>query len=506
MSMVQIVSDNFTRANENPLSDGGNWTIPAHGGGGGLKIVSDLCEPTANATSGFEYWSAAISAPSGTFPNDQYAEATVTTLTTPGTNDSYIGPMVRMSSGGTGVNGYIFYAARESGTFKYYILKELNGAATTLAGPTNHAISVGDVFRISVVGSTITGYINGSQIVQVTDTAIASGQPGLTLFTDTTILSNAQTSLWAAGANQCATPTFSPVAGTYINTQTITITGTASSTIYYTTDGSTPTESSASIASGSTISISSSCTVKAISSLTNYVDSAVGSAAYTINAATISGNCGAAGATVSYTGTASGSVTADGSGNYTISGLSNGSYTITPSLAGYVFSPTSSSQTVSGANITGVNFTATNLQVATSTISIVGGVATVSNTNSGLAGFAEYYTTDGSTPTIGSTPYTVPVTLVAGQTIKVLAVATGYLNSAIASATYNSYYSVPDCRVTKPNSATGHTVENTIFYDQQTSSNSAVPSVDSRTAGAPVDSRVNIPSNSRAPGTFGPNE
>jgi hypothetical protein len=71
----------------------------------------------------------------------------------------------------------------------------------------------------------------------------------------------------------------------------------------------------------------------------------------------ISGNCGVAAATVSYSGTASGSVTADGSGNYTISGLANGSYTITPSAAGYSFSPASANETVNGANITGVNFT-----------------------------------------------------------------------------------------------------------------------------------------------------
>ena len=77
----------------------------------------------------------------------------------------------------------------------------------------------------------------------------------------------------------------------------------------------------------------------------------------------ISGNAGIAGANVAYSGTASGNVTADGSGNYTISGLSNGNYTITPSLSGYVFSPTSQNETVSGSNITGVNFTASVLSV-----------------------------------------------------------------------------------------------------------------------------------------------
>jgi hypothetical protein len=73
----------------------------------------------------------------------------------------------------------------------------------------------------------------------------------------------------------------------------------------------------------------------------------------------ISGNAGVANALVSYTGTSSGSVTASETGAYTISGLVNGSYTVTPSLAGYTFSPTSANETVSGSNITGVNFTGT---------------------------------------------------------------------------------------------------------------------------------------------------
>jgi hypothetical protein len=73
----------------------------------------------------------------------------------------------------------------------------------------------------------------------------------------------------------------------------------------------------------------------------------------------ISGSAGVAGATVSYSGTASGSVTADGSGNYSIPSLADGPYTITPSLAGYTFSPTSRAVTVAGLDTTGVDFTAT---------------------------------------------------------------------------------------------------------------------------------------------------
>ena len=69
-----------------------------------------------------------------------------------------------------------------------------------------------------------------------------------------------------------------------------------------------------------------------------------------------SGSVGISGVTVS---TGSASATTNASGAYTISGLANGSYTLTPSLAGYTFSPTSLAATVSGANLTGRNFTGT---------------------------------------------------------------------------------------------------------------------------------------------------
>lgn len=60
--------------------------------------------------------------------------------------------------------------------------------------------------------------------------------------------------------------------------------------------------------------------------------------------------------------------------------------------------------------------------------------------------------------------------------------------------------SVIDSRNPKPSGATSRTVQGTLIFDVQTSSNAAIPPVDSRAAGlAPVDSRVaaNIPQNSR---------
>jgi subtilase family serine protease len=79
-----------------------------------------------------------------------------------------------------------------------------------------------------------------------------------------------------------ATPTFSPLAGTYTAAQTVTISdATSGATIYYTTNGSTPTTSST-VYSGA-ITVSSTESLEAIATATGYTISAVATAAYTIS-------------------------------------------------------------------------------------------------------------------------------------------------------------------------------------------------------------------------------
>jgi hypothetical protein len=78
-----------------------------------------------------------------------------------------------------------------------------------------------------------------------------------------------------------ATPTFSPAGGTYSTTQAVTISDTTpGASIFYTTNGTTPTTSST-LYSG-VITVSSSETINAIAVASGYATSAVGSASYTI--------------------------------------------------------------------------------------------------------------------------------------------------------------------------------------------------------------------------------
>jgi hypothetical protein len=83
-----------------------------------------------------------------------------------------------------------------------------------------------------------------------------------------------------------------------------------------------------------------------------------------------------AGVTLTLSGAGTGTATSSASGAYSFTGLANGSYTVTPSLAGYAFSPVSVSVTVSGANVTVPVLTAS---VSAATYSLAGTVTGTGN-------------------------------------------------------------------------------------------------------------------------------
>lgn len=84
-----------------------------------------------------------------------------------------------------------------------------------------------------------------------------------------------------------ATPTFSPVAGSYGSTQSVAISTTAGSVICYNTTGSPATNGATGCATGTLytapVSVASTETLYAVAGGTGYADSAVASAAYTIS-------------------------------------------------------------------------------------------------------------------------------------------------------------------------------------------------------------------------------
>jgi N-acetylneuraminic acid mutarotase len=76
---------------------------------------------------------------------------------------------------------------------------------------------------------------------------------------------------------------------------------------------------------------------------------------------------------------------------------------------------------------------------------------TISDTT---AGATIYYTTNGSTPTVSSTVYSGAITVPASETIEAIAVASGFANSSVASATYTIILPITFSLSTSPSSLT----------------------------------------------------
>ena len=84
-----------------------------------------------------------------------------------------------------------------------------------------------------------------------------------------------------------AAPSLSPAPGTYTSAQSVTLSdSTPGAAIYYTTNGTTPTTSSAQYRAGTPLHVSSTTTIKAIAAASNYSNSAVIGANYTITSTT----------------------------------------------------------------------------------------------------------------------------------------------------------------------------------------------------------------------------
>jgi len=261
-----------------------------------------------------------------------------------------------------------------------------------------------------------------------------------------------------------STPTISPNGGTYTGSVSVTLqTSTAGGSIYYTTDGSAPTQSSALYTGAMTLT--NSAVVKAAAFKSGYNPSAQTSASFTVNqpqpfdfSLTNSGNKSVtAGSSVTNAINAtlvSGSAQAV---TFSISGLPSGASgsfsnaSCSPSCSS-ALTITSSDSTpggsfpvivsASGGGVTkSTSFSlAVNLPtVATPTISPSGGTYTGSvsvTLQTTTAGASIYYTTDGSTPTQSSTFYTGAMTLTNSGVVKAKAFKSGYNASSEAGATF----------------------------------------------------------------------
>ncbi len=197
----------------------------------------------------------------------------------------------------------------------------INGARPTTPAtdltPSGINLHSGDVFRVhmayngSTLAVTITDTVTGATATQnytVNIPSVVGASSAFAGFTAGTGGAGATQDIlnWSltpgTPAATTASPTFSPIGGTYFSAQSVTLSdATSGASIYYTLDGTTPTASSTLYSSP--IAVSASETVKAVAIL-NGVPSPVANAAYTISSGAVGYGSGFTAGGLSLNGTA----------------------------------------------------------------------------------------------------------------------------------------------------------------------------------------------------------
>jgi hypothetical protein len=180
---TQVVTDTFQRA------DGGlgaNWTTIT--GNSALQIASHLVEPSAANTNCGAYYSGS------SFNNNQYADVVLATLAD---SNSFLGPEARVDNASS--NHYAPSFSGAAGTVHNVgLYKAVSGVAYLLGSNTTITPQIGDILRISCVGTDISFFQNEHLLLQETDASLASGFPGVGMFNVTTI-ANSQISSFVGG-------------------------------------------------------------------------------------------------------------------------------------------------------------------------------------------------------------------------------------------------------------------------------------------------------------------
>jgi S-formylglutathione hydrolase FrmB len=191
-SSATSATDNFARPDG---SLGPNWTDISDGG---LAISSGAVIGKVGSVTG-DAWTA------NTFTSDQFSQVAVTS--TQLTGGQWIGPAVRVQN--SGQNAYLGMYNWNSGSPQLILFKRSGGGwAQISAAVSISPLAAGTQLQLTAVGSAISLFENGIEVVSATDSSITGGAPGIMAY------GNGQVDSWSGG-NAAPPPRFQ---ATYMST------------------------------------------------------------------------------------------------------------------------------------------------------------------------------------------------------------------------------------------------------------------------------------------------
>lgn len=164
----------FAGSNENPLSEGGNWTqLTLVSGSGNLQLTSNTVKGTTAATINDACWTPTTLGP------DTYIRAKVSTIPSSGRYIRlYLGLSATSGFAAGSVTGY--FMQYENGSNGVRIFKANGATLTQIASNASAGIANGAVITFTRIGSLLEVYYNGAVVLSVTDTTYtAAGYVGI---------------------------------------------------------------------------------------------------------------------------------------------------------------------------------------------------------------------------------------------------------------------------------------------------------------------------------------
>ncbi len=167
---------------ENPISERGNWI---NGGTVGLhwknvRATPGLAFGTESGSGGFDD---SIAVLVGNWIPNQMAQAVVHTVNQNSNVFEEVELLLRTAIAPHNITGYEINFRCVSDGSQYVQIVRWNGPLgqftyvnTLSGGPGLHE---GDVIKATIIGSTITAYINGTMVLQGTESTYTSGNPGI---------------------------------------------------------------------------------------------------------------------------------------------------------------------------------------------------------------------------------------------------------------------------------------------------------------------------------------